>query len=310
VDKIVFFHMNQLGDLLFSLPVLKAAKNELNAEIYSVIKPGLAPLLTASALVDNIISKDLPFLKLIKELRAKKFNKAALFSESPSSVLAAYFSGIKGRYGFGTSSLNFLLTKESKRTGVPSVFNNITLALDIGLKNIPQDYTDILKIPKENISNVDKWFKENSINSSNTVAVSIGASKKRVNKCLPVKKWVEVIDVLSEKNIPCVLIGASWEKAALSDISKQCKSNPKVFNSENGILDTAAFFKSVRLFMGIDSGPMHLAAAVGTKCLAVFGPTDPSQIGPMPFNKHVILKKDDINLISPEDIIVKAMRIL
>ena len=307
MDKIVFFHMNQLGDLLFSIPVLKAAKNELNAEIYSVVNSGLAPLLAASALVDGIIFKDLSFFKIVKELKTKNFNKAFLFSESPSSVLAAYFSGIKERAGFDTLSLKFLLTKESKRTGVPSVFNNKILALDMGLKNIPRDYTGILKIPDESSANVKKWFKENAIDSSNTVAVSTGASKKRAGKCLPVKKWVKVLDALSEKNISCVLTGAAWEKAALSDISGKCKSSPKIFTPENSILDSAAFFKSVRLFMGIDSGPMHLAAAVGTKCLAVFGPTDPAQIGPMPFDKHIILKKENINLISPDEIIEKTL---
>ncbi|MDR1695511.1 MAG: glycosyltransferase family 9 protein [Endomicrobium sp.] len=310
MDKIVFFHMNQLGDLLFSLPVLKAAENELNAEIYSVVKPGLAPLLTSSGIVNGTISKDLPFFELIKDLKSKKFDKAVLFSESPSSVLSAYFSGIKERAGFGTSSLNFLLTKKSKRTGVPSLFNNKTLASDAGLKNVGQDYTGILKIPDGNVSNAEKWFKENSLNPSKTVAVSAGASKKRANKRLPAEKWAAVMDALSEKGVSCVLTGAVWERDSLFEISKRCKSDPKIFTPENGILDLAAFFKLSRLFMGIDSGPMHLAAAAGAKCLAVFGPTDPSQIGPMPPGKHIILKKDDISLISPEDIIVKAAQIL
>jgi len=310
VDKIVFFHMNQLGDLLFSIPVLKAAKNELNAEIYSVVKPGITPLLTASGLVDIVISKDLPFFELVKELKTKKFDEAVLFSESPSSILAAYFSGIKERAGFGTSSLSFFLTKKSKRTGVPSVFNNKALALDIGLKNIPQDYTDILKIPNENISNVEKWFKENLLNPLKTVAVSTGASKNRADKCLSAEKWVEVIDALYEKGISCVLTGAAWERATLSLISEQCKIKPKIFTPENGILDIAAFFKSVRLFVGIDSGPMHLAAAVGAKCVAVFGHTDPAQVGPMPLDKHIVLKKDNISLISADDIIQKTLQTL
>jgi hypothetical protein len=48
-----FFHMNQLDDLLFSLPVLKSAKQELSARIYSVVKSALSPLLTSSGLVDG-----------------------------------------------------------------------------------------------------------------------------------------------------------------------------------------------------------------------------------------------------------------
>ncbi|MDR2396033.1 MAG: hypothetical protein LBD57_05480, partial [Endomicrobium sp.] len=168
MDKIVFFHMNQLGDLLFSLPVLKAIKEELNAKICSVVKPSLAPLLIASNLIDETVPKD---RNTIKFLRKYKANTAILFSESPSSLLCAYFANIKNRIGFKTASLSFLLTKKVKRVGVPSLFNNRELGFIAGLKTIPQDYTNILSIPKENIENVQKWFGDNNLDASKTIAI-------------------------------------------------------------------------------------------------------------------------------------------
>ncbi|MDR1662807.1 MAG: hypothetical protein LBR59_00100 [Endomicrobium sp.] len=305
MDKIVFFHMNQLGDLLFSLPVLKAAKQELNAKIFSVVRASLAPLLTVSKLVDGAMSKDRNIVKFFKK---EKISKAILFSESPSSLVYAYLSGIKIRIGFNTASLSFLLTKKTKRVGVPSLFNNRELAFATGLKSIQQDYAGIINIPEENIENVKKWLDDNNLAALRIIAISIGASKRRHYKYLEEYKWIEVINVLSEKGFNCVLSGAPWEKEVLNSTAKKCKIAPKVFVAENGILDSAAFLKKCELFVGIDSGAMHLAAAVGTKCIAVFGYTDPSQVGPMPLKKHIVIKKEKISDITCDDIILKVLQ--
>jgi ADP-heptose:LPS heptosyltransferase len=304
MDKIVLFHMNQLGDLLFSLPVLKSVRQESTSQIYSVVKPDLAPLLVSSGLVDGIVSKDKNFINI---LRKQNFSKAILFSESPSSLISAFLSKIKERIGFNTAFLSFLLTKKAQRRGVPSLFNNRALGLAAGFKAIGQDYTDILSVPKENLDYVQKWFEHNNCDVSNTIAMSLGASKKRQDKCLEESKWIEVISILSSKGFNCVLLGAKWEGEILNKIAKKCRIPPRLFIAKNGILDTAAFLKRCSLFVGIDSGPMHLAAAVGTKCIGVFGRTDPMQIGPMPLKKHVIIKKDIISQVMAEDIVAKII---
>jgi ADP-heptose:LPS heptosyltransferase len=306
MDKIVFFHMNQLGDLLFSIPVLKAAKQELNAKICSVVKASLEPLLTASNLVDESMSKGRNIVRFFKK---EKISKVILFSESPSSLLYAYLSGGKSRIGFNTASLSFLLTKKIERIGVPSLFNNRELGFAAGLKSIQQDYAGLINIPEENIENVKKWFGDNDLEASKTIAISIGASKRRQYKCLEEYKWIEVINVLSEKGFNCVLSGSAWEKEILNSTAKKCRIAPKVFSAENGILDSAAFLKKCELFTGIDSGAMHLAAAVGTRCVAVFGYTDPSQVGPMPLKNHIVIKKEKVSDITSDDIISKVLRL-
>jgi ADP-heptose:LPS heptosyltransferase len=306
MDKIIFFHMNQLGDLLFSLPVLAAAKKESGAKIVSVVKSSLSPLLSSCALADEIIPKEKHLIKLVKSLRREKSGKAVLFSESPSSVLSAYFSAIKERTGFETASLAFLLTNKAERKGVPSLANNMELGRTAGFQNIQKDYTGILKIPEKNAHNAQKWFEENKLNPSKTIAISPGASKKRKDKQLEPYIWAQITDGLRDKGFSPVLSGAAWEKNDLNAIAGICKNAPKLFTAENGILDSAAFLKACGLFIGIDSGAMHLAAAFGTKCIAIFGHTDPLQTGPMPLENHIIIKKDNMSNITPQDIISKV----
>jgi len=303
--------MNQLGDLLFSLPVLKAVRRELNVKVYSVVRSDLAPLLISSNLVDVVVPKEENFIKNIKNISKEKFDKAILFSESPSSLISAYFAKIKVRVGFKTSSLSFFLNKKVKRIGVPSLFNNRELGFSVGLKIIQRDYVGILDVPESNLNDVKEWFIVNNLDSEKTIAISPGASVKRQDKCLKDNKWVKVIDtVVSQYGLKCVLSGATWESELLDRIARKCRILPKIFVAEKGILDSAAFLKMCSLFVGIDSGAMHLAAAVGTKCVGVFGCTDPLQVGPMPIEKHAIIKRNGISQVTSEDIVSKVKELL
>lgn len=307
--KIIFFHMNQLGDLLFSFPVLKAARKS-GVKTVSIVKPSLAPLLISSGLADEIIPKEKSILKMIRNIKREKSGKAVLFSESPSSVLTAYLSGIKERTGFESASLSFLLTKKAKRKGVPSLFNDKELGLAAGFEDIQNDYAGIIKIPQENINNIKKWLAQNNLNSEKTIAISIGASKKRRDKCLPANTWAEIIDSLNKLGYGCVLTGAPWEKESMAAVSGKCVSKPALFTAENGILESAAFFYLSSLFIGIDSGAMHLAAASGTKCIGIFTYTDPEQIGPMPLEKHEIIKNGNASEIKSSEIVDAAIKYL
>ena len=104
MDKIILFHMNQLGDLLFSLPVLEAIKKQYpGIKLYSVVRPNLAGLLESTKLTDKIFIKEKSFLKrigLICEIRKENIKNAVLFSESPETLITAFFSNIKNRTGF------------------------------------------------------------------------------------------------------------------------------------------------------------------------------------------------------------------
>ena len=94
MDKIIFFHMNQLGDLLFSLPVLKATKQKYpDIKIYSVVRKNLADLLKSTNLVDKVFIKANNLseqIELISNIRKEKISTAVMFSESPETMLLGY----------------------------------------------------------------------------------------------------------------------------------------------------------------------------------------------------------------------------
>lgn len=307
MDKIIFFHMNQLGDLLFSLPVLEAAKRQNpDIKIYSVVRKNLAGLLNSTGLADKIFIKEKSLaerFRLIKEIRKENIETAVLFSESPETLITVFLSGIEKRVGFCTAGLKILLTDKAVKTGVPSLSNNITLAKTAGLFSVKKDYTGLIKIDRIFSDSVSEWLKQNSICEKKFTVVSTGASARRQEKCLDENVWVETIDKLHDKNVSIVVVGAKWEKCNIEKIVNRCRKKPFLFCPDGGLLELAALISKAGFFIGIDSGTMHLSASLGVKCLALYGKTDPVQIGPQPLENHTIIKKENIKNITADEII-------
>ena len=309
MDKIIFFNMNQLGDLLFSLPVIKAVRELFpDIKIYSVIRKNLADLLNETKLVDKIFIKEKCLksrIKLISDIRKEKIDTACMFSESPETLITAFFSKIKTRVGFKTASLNFLLTDKAEKKGVPYLTNNIALAKKLGIKDIKTDYLNIIKINSETEKKNDIWLQNNNFENKKFVVISMGASKRRQEKCLKNEVWIETVNKLLKQNIAVIVVGAVWEKNDINKTINNCDIKPTVFCPEGGLIELAGLLKKASLFIGIDSGTMHLAAALGVKCIALYGNTDPTQIGPQPVDKHIIIKKDSAKQITADDILYK-----
>ena len=307
MDKIIFFHMNQLGDLLFSLPVLKATRQKYpNIKIYCVARKNIAGLLQSTKLVDKVFFKVNSLgaeIDLIVDIRKEKIDTALMFSESPETLLLAYFSKIKNRIGFKTASLNFLLTQKVEKKGVPSLNNNIVLAKAVGIDNVQKDYLNILKIDGESEVKISFWLDANNILNKDFIVVSVGASKRRQEKCLRKEVWIETLNKLADMKKNVVVVYAQWEQESVMKILKYVSKDIKTFCPENGLIDLSALISKAKLFIGIDSGTMHLAASLGIKCIALYGNTDPSQIGPRPLQNHIIIKKNSAKDIIASDIL-------
>ncbi len=299
--------MNQLGDLLFSLPVLKAVKQKYpNIKTYSVVRKNLADLLKSTKLVDKIFIKAKNLseqIELIANIRKEQIGTAVMFSESPETMILGYYSKIPKRIGFKTASLKFLLTDKVEKIGVPSLNNNVILAKEIGLDNVQKDYLNIINIDGEKDIRASFWLEDNNLLKKDFIVVSTGASKRRQEKCLDDTVWTEVLNKLAEKNKNVVVVGAVWELEQITNLLGSCDKRIKLFCPDGGLTELAALIKKAKLFIGIDSGTMHLAASLGVKCVALFGNTDPNQIGPRPLKDHIIIKKNSVKEITAEEII-------
>lgn len=297
--------MNQLGDLLFSFPVLAGARRQWpDARLVSVVRPALAPLVTAAGVVDAVIERSGNdgghALRLIAAVRREHAGTAVLFSESPASFLVAAGAGIPRRVGFATASLRFLLTETVARTGVPSLENNRRLGAALGIAPVPADYAGLVTVPADMRAAAGSWMDARGIKDGQVVLLSPGASKRRREKRWDPARWTALAARLTGAGLYPVFIGAPAEQSGLEALARG--SAAPVFCSQQGILSLAALMARARACVGIDSGAMHLAAGVGTPVVALFGPTDPAQVGPRPPERHRVVCRQTMDAVTVEDV--------
>ena len=308
--KVVAFHQNQLGDLLFSLPALKAIRDQRQeVVISSVVRPYLSELLKETSLVDEIIIREkgaglFDRLRLISQLRQQRFEMGLFFSCSEGSLILGYLGGIKERIGFMGRS-DFLLTKKIAKKGTSSTLNCLRLVEEMGIRPQKRDYVGLVKIPSSDMEFARRLLKEEKI-----AVISPFASKRRKNKEWPKERWAKALDLLwTKKHLRSLIVGTREEIGQAEKIKELARvAKPQVLAGETTILQLGALIKLSKIFIGIDSGPTHLASSLKVPVVALFGPTDPSCVGPEADNSLVI-KKEEIGLIEAEEVMARAEEI-
>ncbi len=317
MEKIVFFHMNQIGDFLFSLPVLYAFKKE-KPEIFliSVVKKHLVPLIKLCGVVDRIIMRPsdgiLESIRFVKALRKETPSAAILFSESYSSMLFSKFSNFYPRVGFKNSYSRFFLTNLVERTGVPSLSNNKKLGEFFELKQIPDTYCGLINIPSNEIA---RWLAQVEVlrlKADNIVILSPLGNPRRPEKIWNTDYWAAISDFLIQHGMQMVLVGAKSgikELEKIKNNQKYSKNDKIIIYAGQSLKDVAILISRAKLFLGIDSGLVHLASALEKPMVVLYGPTDPEQIGPQ-HEKKIILKKNKIDAIEPNEVIENIKKII
>lgn len=101
--------------------------------------------------------------------------------------------------------------------------------------------------------------------------------------------FAAVADRLAERGLPVVFTGAPGDRAALDEIAAAMHSPMRRLDGQTTLKTLAALYRRARVVLSTDTGPMHLAVAVGTPVVALFGPTDPRSTGPYGAG-HVVLR--------------------
>lgn len=107
-------------------------------------------------------------------------------------------------------------------------------------------------------------------------------------KCWSAERNAQLIDRLAMEGHPVVLTAAPGETALIDEILKRCTSQPINLAGRLSLKELGALTARARLFIGVDSMPMHLAAAMGTPTVALFGPSCEDEWGPWNVERRVV----------------------
>jgi lipopolysaccharide heptosyltransferase II len=280
--RIACFHLNQVGDLLFSLPAIHSLRACFpEAQIVSVARPHLRDLLELSHLMDKVIERPRRPLgagfHVAAALRRERFDLALLFSTSLGMSVLARITGAPVRVGFGDSISRFFVTHRVPRTNPPSMQNNLRLVEAIGCPVIKRDYSGLIHPGPIEQEAAESVLKSAGVGPGERFAVlAPGTSWRRELKCWSDEGFAQVADMIArDLGMRSVVVG----------ISNGCTICDRTASAVDLIGKTslsvlAAVIERASVFIGVDSGVMHLAAAVKTPVVALFGPSDPEMTGP------------------------------
>jgi len=316
-DKILIIRLSAIGDVLRTLPAFHIIrKNFPEAYIAWVVEEASKDILEAHPGIDEVIifpKKELAskikspktffqgikqFLIFMQEIRKKKFEIAIDFHGLFKSGIISFLSGAKDRVGFTkpfTKEMNFLFN--NRRFSLDSermnrVDRNISLTENLGL-NIKQGPPDIY-IPDKDSEFIQKFLKQNRIEPERPlIAIHPGTSPSTPYKRWDAYRYAVVADkVIEDSAAQIIFTWANEEIEMVKEIIRLMKYQAITAPETENLCQLAEIFRCSDLYVGSDTGPMHLAAFVNTPVVAIFGPTDHVVNEPYRYTPHIVIRKE------------------
>jgi len=297
VNKILVIKLRQIGDVLLSVPVFRALREKFpQAHIAALVNSGTEEVLSGNTLIDEVIvfnrniKKMNPLQKCLQEfffirnIRKQGFALTVDLTSGDRAAIISFLSGARyrlahdpGRFGFWGK--NHLYTHVAPKDGNQHiVLQNLDLVrqFDINTNNLTVDYY----IPEEARLFVIKLFEDNKIREKDTV-VHVHPTSRWLFKCWKDESMAAVISWLMEQGVKVIVTSAPDQKEIdrarkiLSLAPPLPRPDPHLLDlcGQTNLKQLAAISAGADLFLGVDSAPMHIAAAVGTPVLALFGPS-------------------------------------
>ena len=268
--RILVVRLGAMGDIVHALPAAASLKHGFpGCQVTWVVEPRWAPLLQSNPFVDRVLLLDrragAGLARFWRELRAERFDFAVDFQGLLKSALVACAARTERIYGFDRPVV---------RESLASLF-----------------YSD--KVPARAVDRVDRNLELAAAAGASTALHAFPLPSGRPEGDLPAgafvlasplsgwraKQWpLDYYARLAQRlrreaGVPLVLNGPPSEREALAAVPDAILH----LSSIEGLLDATRRAASI---VGVDSGPLHVATALGRPGVAIFGPTDPAQTGP------------------------------
>ena len=289
VTSILVWGPNWLGDIVLSTPVVRTLKKQFPSSRLTYVVPSpLGEILSEEKGIDQLIQRDpsdeiSSSFSLLLRLRRERFDLGIALPNSFRAGLMLYLSGAKKRVGYGSDGRGLLLTdplpaKKRNEEG-HRVDYFMELAVRAGCRNPDKNLS--LEIRDEERKEAEKLLAEHGIRSGELlIGLHPGASKPP--RTLAPQRFSEICRALLQRwDAKVLLFGSAREENLLREVQRGA-GNDKVVVLQRSISlrMTAALLERCGHFIGCDSGLMHLAAAVGTPVVGIFGPGVPEHTGP------------------------------
>jgi heptosyltransferase II len=295
--KILVRAPNWVGDAVMAIPALEAIREtRTRDEICVLARPAVADLFAGQPFVDRVIRYESRGEhrgwwggeKLVATLRGEKFDVAVLLQNAFDAAWLAWRAAIPERIGYARDGRGPLLTKAIRVPSegeIPKQESRYYLELlrRAGLAQVRAAIPPIhLNVSEGALATAEAALRaagarQNSWRCAIAPGASYGAAK-----CWPPEYFAQLADrLISECGADVIFFGTGDEKEIAARILSSMKSRAISLVGETWMRDLAAMFACCSVFVGNDSGAMHVAAASGLPVIGIFGSTDPEGTAPV-----------------------------
>ncbi len=311
LDKVLVVSVSGIGNTILATPLLHALRDQLPSAKLDLLvwSPAAGAPIAGSGMVDRMLTAPRQagdWLRFLRELRATRYDAALTVFPSNKAAyhVFAFLAGARLRPGFayrgGWRRGEWLLTHRTPaREELHDVDQNLQLLELLGLTATGVDRTPCFHLSPDDHAWAEAWLRERNLAAARLVGMHPGAGAavtlqhwQGTRKRWPQERFAESAARLA-KDAGCtvLLVGGPEENPLKLEVQRLSGDDRRVLAVSGSLSQTAALLSRCRLMISNDSGLMHVAAAVGTPVLALFGPTQASRTAPVGA-AHRVLRKD------------------
>lgn len=296
IRRILVIKLRHIGDVLLTVPVFRALRERFpDAEISALVNAGTEAMLSGNPLVDEVIVFDRKIKKksflariareqaFIGSIRKRRFDMVVDLTSGDRPALLSLLSGARYRLAYDPGSKGFpgkrrIYTNLARRNhDTHTVLQNLDLLRQCGITTADTSVT--FPLSDDEMASTRRLFAESGIAPKDRV-VHVHPTSRWLFKCWESASVAEIIAWLLDRQIKVVLT-SSPERKELKVIDEvlgclgEWAHHKGLINlaGRTSLRELGAIAKLATVFFGVDSAPMHIAAAVGTPVVALFGPT-------------------------------------
>ena len=285
--RILIIKWSALGDIVLSLPALKAIKDKFPRAHISLLtsREGLELVKRYPYIKEFFIFRRASgiegiatLLDVSSELRRSSFDLICDLQNNKKSHIISFLSFTQRRLGYKSGNLDFLLTEgvDGARMNMPPIEHQFRLLKQLGIDSPPE--LPSLMISEQELKYADKLISESWIGRSEAlIGISLSASQKWETKRWPAERLAKLCDLLAQSKIRIIITGAKEDSLYAKRVLMLTRSKPFDITGRTSVMQLAAVIKKCQVFITSDSAPMHIATLCGVPFVALFGPTSPKR---------------------------------
>ncbi len=307
-NRILLIRPDHLGDVLLTSPAIHALKQaNPQIELHALVGAWGADAIANFPEIDLVLTIPFPGfsrtpksnirspyqLAVSTAARLRRLGYGSAVIMRPDhwwGALVARLAGIPERIGYDLPDVKSYLTHAVETRHEHAVIQNMRLFEKWVPKYVPQNLSSHFEVHDSDRAYVNGYLSGWGIDS-NAPIFCIHPGTGTAVKHWTEEGWAQVADILVEQlRAKVVFTGGHSELALVQRITNQMKQSAIIMAGDTQVGQLAALFHRAKVVLGPDSGPLHLAAAVQTPTVTLFGPADPVEFAPWgPADKHLIL---------------------